>query len=102
MLITYTNYLCVVCVCVCVCPGEGNVAFNATPNPFHLNKICLNQLYVYHRGIGFLILTITWVDRMCVHDACWRRCETMYTCVLSAINLPWRNSWINNQQKNIT
>ena len=31
------------CVCVCVCPGEGNVAFNATPNPFHLNKICLNQ-----------------------------------------------------------
>ena len=24
-------------------PGEGNVAFNATPNPFHLNKICLNQ-----------------------------------------------------------
>ena len=45
MLITYTNYLCVVCVCVCVCvcPGEGIVAFNATPNPFHLNKICLNQ-----------------------------------------------------------
>ena len=41
MLITYTNYLCV--VCVYVCPGEGNVAFNATPNPFHLNKICLNQ-----------------------------------------------------------
>ena len=30
--------------CVCVCPGEGNVAFNATPNPFHLNKICLNQV----------------------------------------------------------
>ena len=26
-----------------MCPGEGNVAFNATPNPFHLNKICLNQ-----------------------------------------------------------
>ena len=41
MLITYTDYLCV--VFVCVCPGEGNVAFNATPNPFHLNKICLNQ-----------------------------------------------------------
>ena len=41
MLITYTNYLCV--VCVCVCPKEGNVAFSATPNPFHLNKICLNQ-----------------------------------------------------------
>ena len=42
MLIAYTNYLRV--VCVCVCPGEGNVAFNAKPNPFHLNKICLNQL----------------------------------------------------------
>ena len=41
MLITYTDYLCV--VFVCVCPGEGNVALNATPNPFHLNKICLNQ-----------------------------------------------------------
>ena len=34
------------CACVCVCPGEGNVAFNATPNPFHLNKICLNQQIV--------------------------------------------------------
>ena len=43
MLITYTNYLCV--VCVCVCPGEGIVAFNATPNSFHLNKICLNQMF---------------------------------------------------------
>ena len=48
MLITYTNYLCVVCVCVCmcavcVCPGGGTVAFNAMPNPFHLNKIGLNQ-----------------------------------------------------------
>jgi len=35
-----------VCVCVYVsvsCLGEGNVAFNATPNPFLLNKICLNQ-----------------------------------------------------------
>ena len=32
--------------CVCfVCPGEGNVAFNATPNPFHPNKICLNQTF---------------------------------------------------------
>ena len=33
------------CVCVraCVYPGKGNVAFNATPNPFLLNKICLNQ-----------------------------------------------------------
>ena len=39
MLITSTNCLCV----VCVCPGEGIVAFNATPNPFLLNKICLNQ-----------------------------------------------------------
>ena len=45
MLITYTDYLCV--VFVCVCPGEGNVAFNATPNPFHLNKICLNQKHAY-------------------------------------------------------
>ena len=45
MLITYTDYLCV--VFVCVCPGEGNVAFNATPNPFHLNKICLNQLIFF-------------------------------------------------------
>ena len=45
MLITYTDYLCV--VFVCVCPGEGNVAFNATPNPFHLNKICLNQTTVH-------------------------------------------------------
>ena len=26
--------------------GEGYVAFYATPNPFHFNKICLNQLYV--------------------------------------------------------
>ena len=43
MLITYTNYLYVGCVCVCVCPGEGIVAFNTMPNPFHLNKICLNQ-----------------------------------------------------------
>ena len=56
MLITYTNYLCV--VCVCVCPGEGIVAFNATPNPLHLNKICLNQTsaasntkYRIYRGI---------------------------------------------------
>ena len=38
MLIAYTNYL-----CVCVCPGESIVMFNATPNPFLLNKICLNQ-----------------------------------------------------------
>ena len=26
--------------------GEGNVAFNATPNPFLLNKLCLNQIIV--------------------------------------------------------
>ena len=32
------------CVCVCIYPGEGNVAFNATPNPFLLNKICLIQI----------------------------------------------------------
>ena len=25
---------------------EGNVAFNATPYPFLLNKICLNQMYM--------------------------------------------------------
>ena len=57
MLITYTIYVVCVCVCVCVCvwvcvcvcvcvcvsPEEGIVAVNATPNPFHLNKICLNQ-----------------------------------------------------------
>ena len=30
------------CVRVCVCE-EGNVAFNAIPNPFLLDKICLNQ-----------------------------------------------------------
>ena len=36
-------------LCVCVCPGEGNVAFNATPNPFHLNKICLNQKCKYDK-----------------------------------------------------
>ena len=53
MLITYTDYLCV--VFVCVCPGEGNVAFNATPNPFHLNKICLNQ----HRS-DICLFPITW------------------------------------------
>ena len=35
--------MCCVCVRVCVCPGEGIVAFNATLNPFHLNKTCLNQ-----------------------------------------------------------
>ena len=35
--------MCCVCVRVCVCPGEGIVAFSATPNPFRLNKICLNQ-----------------------------------------------------------
>ena len=50
MLVTYTNYLCV--VCVCVCPGEGNVAFNATPNPFHLNKICLNQGLIWHLNMS--------------------------------------------------
>ena len=46
MLITYINYLCVVfvCMCVCVCPGEGIVALNAMPYPFHLNKICLSQI----------------------------------------------------------
>ena len=42
-----------VCVCVCVCvwlgsfvntsSGEGIVALYAAPNPFLLNKICLNQ-----------------------------------------------------------
>ena len=36
-----------VSVCVCMCdscsPGEGNVVLYATPNPFLLNKICLNQ-----------------------------------------------------------
>ena len=31
------------CVRVCGCPREGNVKFNATPNNFLLNKICLNQ-----------------------------------------------------------
>ena len=37
--------LCVrVCVCVCVCVSwRGIVTFNATPNPFLLNEICLNQ-----------------------------------------------------------
>ena len=42
-------------LCVCVCPGEGNVGFNATPNPFHLNKICLNQrigMKFYGRVLG--------------------------------------------------
>ena len=24
-------------------PGDGNVTFNSTPNPFLLNKICLNH-----------------------------------------------------------
>ena len=32
-----------VCLCVCVPPVEGNVVLNATPNPFLLNKMCLNQ-----------------------------------------------------------
>ena len=36
-----------VCECVCACdsclPGEGYVALYATPNPFLLTKICLNQ-----------------------------------------------------------
>ena len=32
---------------VSVCPGEGIVAFNAKPNPFHLNKICLNQRHAF-------------------------------------------------------
>ena len=41
------------CVCVCVCvrlgtfvntsSAEGIVALYAAPNPFLLNKICLNQ-----------------------------------------------------------
>ena len=53
MLITYTDYLCV--VCVCVCPGEGSVAFNATPNPFHLNKICLNQISLLNRILVYQV-----------------------------------------------
>ena len=27
--------------------GEGNVALYATPNPFLLNKICLNQTFIH-------------------------------------------------------
>ena len=38
-----------VCACVCVCPGEGNVAFNATPNPFLLDKICLNTVKIFQK-----------------------------------------------------
>ena len=59
--IFHANYLCgctcvcegvgaCVCVCVfvCVCvyPGDDYVAFSATPNPFLLNKICLNHLSI--------------------------------------------------------
>ena len=29
---------------------------------------------------------------MCVCDVCLHGCETVHTCILSAINLPWGNS----------
>ena len=34
-------------------PGEGHVLLYATPNPFRLNKICLNQspVCVFQRGV---------------------------------------------------
>ena len=45
MLITYMD-ACVLCARVCGYPGEGIVAVDAMPNPFLLNKICLNQAVV--------------------------------------------------------
>ena len=46
-------------------PGEGNVAFNATPNPVLLNKICLNQdvLKGYARLVNLMHINIlTYAD----------------------------------------
>ena len=55
-----------VCVYLCVCvrayvpkltPWSGNVTLYATPNPFLLNKICLNLSYLSQRTISSRALT---------------------------------------------
>ena len=49
----------VIVLCFCFYLGEGFVAFYATPNPFQLNKICLNQQLLGTLMAGLLDTFIT-------------------------------------------
>ena len=45
-------------------PGESNLAFNATPNPFCLNKICLNQQLITWQHQVTKQQLITWQQQI--------------------------------------
>ena len=58
--------------------GESNVVFNATPNPFLLNKICLNQSGSKYWHLVLLASRAPWQTR-------WRACG----CSLLATSRPF-------------